>query len=66
MLQDSREEEHFELFSQLGFMQVVEAEEGPVVVLIGKNFSWSHTKKLLPSLYRLEVMGERMREWVQC
>ena len=47
-----QEQEHFRLFRSLGFLQVVQSEEGAVVVLLGRRFQWSSTRHLLPSLQK--------------
>lgn len=53
-LQDlaATEQEHFQLFRSMGFLQRMETEEGVFVVLIGRHFQWSATKALLPSLQK--------------
>ncbi len=36
----------------MGFLEVVETDDGVAVLLIGKFFDWSAARSLLPSLYR--------------
>ncbi|GAB4817849.1 hypothetical protein N2152v2_004895 [Parachlorella kessleri] len=51
----STDQEHFALFRELGFLRVLETEEGPAVVLIAKYYDWSSTRSMLPSLHKEQL-----------